>query len=156
MTCPNCNAETNGKFCEYCGTILPEEVQVVASETVNATIIPNANAPINENQNTNLGNNAGTNNDSFRVANTQTEVCPKCGSSNIIFTPVTETTVNSVTKGKTKGFGCIKSCLGFVLFSVPGVLCGLCGKGKHKSKTTSVSTTKVNTVKTCQNCGWRF
>ncbi len=74
--------------------------------------------------------------------------CPKCGSENVISTPVVTTTTDT----KTKGFGCIKACIGWLLFSLPGILCGLCGMGKGKSKTTS--TTKV--INVCQNCGNRF
>lgn len=71
--------------------------------------------------------------------------CPKCGSENVISQALTQTT----TKGKTKGFGWIKSCLGFFLFSIPGLLCGLCGMGKGKTKTKT--STKV--VHVCQDCG---
>lgn len=75
-------------------------------------------------------------------------ICPKCGGNNTTSQVVTET--NSTTK--TKGFGCIKSCLGYFLFSIPGILCGLCGMGKGKTKTTS--STKV--VHVCQDCGNLF
>lgn len=75
-------------------------------------------------------------------------ICPKCGSSNVVLVPVTTTTVNE----KTKGFGCVKACLGWLFFSLPGVLCGLCGMGKGKSTTTH--TTRM--VNACQNCGHRF
>lgn len=71
--------------------------------------------------------------------------CPKCGSENVTSQAVTETT----STGKTKGFGWIKSCLGFFLFNIPGILCGLCGMGKGKTK--SKSTTKI--IHVCQNCG---
>lgn len=71
--------------------------------------------------------------------------CPKCGSENVTSQVVTETT----TKEKMKGFGWIKSCLGFLLFNIPGILCGLCGMGKGKSKTKT--TTRV--IHICQNCG---
>lgn len=71
-------------------------------------------------------------------------VCPKCGSNNISTQAVTST------KTKTKGFGWIKSCLGFLLFSFPGMLCGLCGMGKGKSKT------KTKVVSICQDCGKQF
>ena len=75
-------------------------------------------------------------------------ICPKCGSANVVGAPVTQT----VTKEKTKGFGCIKACLGWLLFSLPGVVCGLCGMGKSKTKTK----TSVTVVNVCQNCGHRF
>lgn len=78
--------------------------------------------------------------------------CPNCGSGNIAFTPITTTSTN--TEGKTKGFGSIKACLGFILFGWIGVLCGLCGMGKGKNKTTTQTSTKV--VRVCQNCGFRF
>lgn len=71
--------------------------------------------------------------------------CPKCGSENVTSQAVVET----ITNGKTKGFGWIKSCLGFLIFNIPGILCGLCGMGKGKTKTET--TTKV--VHICQNCG---
>ncbi len=74
--------------------------------------------------------------------------CPRCGSPYVYAQPVTETTV----KGKTKGFGWIKACLGFLFFSLPGILCGLCGMGKSKTRTKS--TTIV--VNVCQHCGYRF
>lgn len=74
--------------------------------------------------------------------------CPKCGSENITSQAITETT----TKEKIKGFGCIKSCLGFVFFSIPGILCGLCGMGKGKSKTKS----RTRVICICQNCGHQW
>lgn len=75
-------------------------------------------------------------------------ICPKCGSNNVTSQVLSETT----TESKTKGFGCIKSCIGFLLFNIPGILCGLCGMGKGKSRT--ISRTKV--VHICQNCGHTF
>lgn len=72
-------------------------------------------------------------------------VCPKCGSENVTSQAITETT----SKGKTKGFGWIKACLGFLFFSIPGILCGLCGMGKGKTKIKT--TTRV--IHVCQNCG---
>lgn len=75
-------------------------------------------------------------------------VCPKCGGNNVTSQAVTETS----TTGKTKGFGCIKSCLGFLIFNIPGILCGLCGMGKGKTKTTS----KTKVVHVCQDCGNHF
>lgn len=71
--------------------------------------------------------------------------CPKCGSTNVISQAVSETT----TTGKTKGFSFIKSCLGFLLFNIPGILCGLCGMGKGKTRTT----TRTKVLYICQNCG---
>lgn len=75
-------------------------------------------------------------------------ICPKCGGNNVSVQTITETT----TEGKTKGFGWIKSCLGFLLFSFPGILCGLCGMGKSKHKTT----TTTREIHVCQDCGNRF
>lgn len=75
-------------------------------------------------------------------------ICPKCGSNNVISKAVSETT----TEEKSKGFGCIKACLGYLIFSIPGILCGLCGMGKGRTRTTT--TTKV--VNICQNCGHHF
>lgn len=75
-------------------------------------------------------------------------VCPKCGSNHVVSTPVTTTT----SVGKTKGFGVIKACLGFFLFNIWGILCGLCGMGKGKTKTTTTS----QVVNVCQNCGNKF
>lgn len=75
-------------------------------------------------------------------------ICPRCGSNNVISQTVTETN----TKEKVKGFGCIKSCIGYLIFSVPGILCGLCGMGKGKTTTT----TKTKVVHICQNCGNQF
>lgn len=74
--------------------------------------------------------------------------CPKCGSSRVTSQLVTET----ATKEKTKGFGWFKACLGFLLFNIPGILCGLCGMGKSRSKTTTSS--KV--IHICQNCGYHW
>jgi hypothetical protein len=71
-------------------------------------------------------------------------ICPKCGSNNV------NTQVVTSTQTKTKGFGCIKSFLGFIFFSIPGLLCGLCGMGKGKSKT------KSKKVSICQECGHQF
>lgn len=74
--------------------------------------------------------------------------CPRCGSYYVVTHPVTETMV----KGKTKGFGWIKACLGWLFFSVPGILCGLCGMGKGKTRTS----TKTSVVYVCQHCGYRY
>ncbi len=71
--------------------------------------------------------------------------CPICGSENITSQAVTETH----TKAKTKGFGWFKACFGFLLFNIPGVLCGLCGMGKERRTTT----TKTRVLHICQNCG---
>ncbi|MCH5266630.1 MAG: hypothetical protein J1F02_12080 [Lachnospiraceae bacterium] len=75
-------------------------------------------------------------------------ICPKCGSNHVLTEEISET----VTKEKVKGYGCIKGCLGFLIFSVPGILCGLCGAGKGKSK----SKTKTKVVHICQDCGRQF
>ena len=82
------------------------------------------------------------------IINDNRPKCPHCGSTNLTFTPVSTTN----TSGKTKGFGSISACLGFILFGWIGVLCGLCGMGK--GKTTTQTTTQV--IKVCQNCGYRF
>lgn len=75
-------------------------------------------------------------------------VCPRCGSTNVTSQAVTETT----SKGKVKGFGCIKAFLGWLFFSVPGILCGLCGMGKEKTRTR----TRTRVIRICQNCGKQF
>lgn len=75
-------------------------------------------------------------------------ICPKCGSNEV----VTQTVVDTTTENKTKGFGCFKACIGFFLFNVPGILCGLCGMGKGKVSTR----TSQKVVNTCQKCGHRF
>lgn len=75
-------------------------------------------------------------------------ICPKCGSNAVI----NQTVSNTTTVNKTKGFGCFKACLGYLIFNVPGILCGLCGMGKGK---TSTSTTQ-KVVNVCQTCGHRF
>ncbi len=72
-------------------------------------------------------------------------ICPRCKSTNVTNQVITETT----TQNKTKGFGWIKACLGYLLFSIPGILCGLCGMGKGKTKTTTTS----RVIHICQNCG---
>lgn len=71
-------------------------------------------------------------------------ICTKCGSNNVLTQQVTET------KTKTNGFGCIKAFLGYLIFNIPGLLCGLCGMGKGKTKT------RTKMVSVCQNCGHRF
>ena len=75
-------------------------------------------------------------------------ICPKCGSNHVTSQAVTET----MTQEKYKGFGCIKACIGFLLFNIPGILCGLCGMGKGRSRTT----TKTRVIHICQNCGNQF
>ena len=75
-------------------------------------------------------------------------ICPKCGSNHVTTQTLTDTEVTE----KTKGFGCVKACLGYLIFNVWGSLCGLCGMGKGKRKTT----TKMRAVNVCQNCGNRF
>lgn len=42
----------------------------------------------------------------------------------------------TVIKTKTKGFGFIKSCLGFLILGPFGLLCGFCGFGKSKTTIT--------------------
>lgn len=74
--------------------------------------------------------------------------CPRCGSGDVTAQAVTETT----SKGKVKGFGCIKAFFGWLLFSLPGLLCGLCGMGKEKTRTK----TSTRIVRICQKCGKQF
>ncbi len=97
---------------------------------------------------TNCGNKTGNNLIKKVIVNDNRLKCPNCGSANLMHTSVSTTN----TTGKTKGFGSISACLGFILFGWIGVLCGLCGIGKSKTKTQT--TTKV--IKVCQNCGYRF
>ena len=74
--------------------------------------------------------------------------CSKCRSSNTISQVITETS----SKGKTKGFGVGKSCLGTIILGPFGLLCGLCGMGKGKTKTT----TSARVINVCQDCGNQF
>lgn len=75
-------------------------------------------------------------------------ICPKCGSNHVLSQAVS----GSNTETKTKGFGCIRGCLGYLLFNIPGILCGMCGMGKGKTKTSTWS----RIVHVCQDCGYRF
>lgn len=75
-------------------------------------------------------------------------ICPKCGSNQVTSQVIT----NTNTTNKTKGFGFFKACIGFLLFNIPGILCGLCGMGKGKTKTS----TTQSVVQVCQNCGYHF
>ena len=75
-------------------------------------------------------------------------ICPKCGSNHVTSQTVSETTSSQ----STKGFGWIKACLGYLLFSIPGILCGLCGMGKGKNRTT----TRTKVIHVCQDCGRQF
>lgn len=75
-------------------------------------------------------------------------ICPRCGSNNISTQIVTETTTDT----KSKGFGCVKAFCGYILFNVPGILCGLCGMGKEKRTVRNRS----RKVSVCQNCGHQF
>lgn len=64
MKCPSCGAETQGKFCEYCGSEMPKE-----KSTVNITNNYYGGAAPQEH--TKVDNNIGK--------------CPKCGNSKITF-----------------------------------------------------------------------
>ena len=64
MKCPSCGAETQGKFCEYCGSEMPKE-----NSTVNITNNYYGGAAPQEQ--TEVDNNVGK--------------CPKCGNSKITF-----------------------------------------------------------------------
>jgi len=75
-------------------------------------------------------------------------ICPKCGSNHVIINSTSETT----TRRKLKGFGWIKACLGYLIFSVPGIFCGFCGMGKGRTRTT----TRTKVIHICQNCGKHF
>lgn len=68
--------------------------------------------------------------------NTGKTKCPKCGSTNI----------QVGQEGSTQGFGAGKGCLGTILFGPIGLLCGLCGMGKGKTKA----------VRMCVDCGKKF
>lgn len=87
-------------------------------------------------------------------------VCPKCGSDKIQAVNVQEVTggVTTKSKGKSKGFGWCKGCLMTCVIGPFGWLCGLCGMGKGKSKTTTVDNRKTtNTIQyCCLNCGNQF
>ena len=74
--------------------------------------------------------------------------CPKCGSDHVTSQAITETHSQEITKG----FGWIKACIGFLLFNVWGILCGLCGMGKRKQTTT----TRSKVIHICQNCGYSW
>ena len=74
--------------------------------------------------------------------------CPKCGSSRVKEVEVTTTS----TETNVKGFGWIKACIGWLLFSIPGILCGFCGMGKGKTRTV----TNRRKEHVCENCGYRF
>lgn len=63
-------------------------------------------------------------------------MCPKCGSDRI----------QVVQDTKTKGFGAGKGLAGLCCLGPLGLLLGLCGMGKTKSKTQRV----------CLNCGKKF
>jgi hypothetical protein len=66
--------------------------------------------------------------------------CPRCGSLNVkVVSDITETT---------KGFGAGKGCLGYISLGPIGLLCGMLGMGKTKTKT--------NTYRVCADCGARF
>lgn len=42
MKCPNCGAEGNGKFCEYCGCELPRNApDTILNNQTNSTVINN-------------------------------------------------------------------------------------------------------------------
>ena len=64
MKCPNCGAEATGKFCEYCGSEMPQE-----KTTVNIT--NNYYGDMAQQEHTEVGNYVGK--------------CPKCGNSKITF-----------------------------------------------------------------------
>lgn len=65
--------------------------------------------------------------------------CPKCGGRNCQL--ISETDYRS---GK-YGFG--KGCCGYILFGLPGLICGLCGM-ESKSKTRSYWV--------CPDCDYKF
>lgn len=64
MKCPSCGAETKGKFCEYCGSEMPQE-----KSTVNIT--NNSYSGTTPQENNEIENKLGK--------------CPKCGNSKITF-----------------------------------------------------------------------
>lgn len=64
MKCPSCGAETQGKFCEYCGSEMPQE-----KSTINIT--NNYYGGTAPQEQTEVDNNVGK--------------CPKCGNSKITF-----------------------------------------------------------------------
>ena len=75
-------------------------------------------------------------------------ICPKCGSNRVQTEAVSEIT----TKGKVKGFGWIKALFGWLIAGPWGILCGLCGMGKGRTKTT----TKTKVIHICHTCGHQF
>jgi len=110
MKCQKCGAEGKGKFCEFCGGALIEE-------TAN---IQQNQQPIQPQNQTNQSNSGF--------------VCPKCGSHNVTVVPITETSVASHTKEKTKGFGCIKACLGWIFFPFQKFYADSAVREKRKAK----------------------
>lgn len=75
-------------------------------------------------------------------------ICPNCGSNNTSSQAVAE----QKTTTKTKGFGVIKSCLGWMVMGPVGSLCGMCGMGKGRTKTK----TNTRIIHICQDCGRKF
>nr|WP_122012617.1 hypothetical protein [Maliibacterium massiliense] len=66
--------------------------------------------------------------------------CPKCGTA--------DCQILTVTDMKTKGYGGIKGCCGYLLWGPIGLLCGLCGMGNTRSVTRHYWV--------CPHCGHRF
>jgi DNA-directed RNA polymerase subunit RPC12/RpoP len=67
-------------------------------------------------------------------------ICPWCGSENV--------QVLAELNSKTKGYGCCKGGLGYILFGPIGFVCGLCGMGEEETTT--------NVLWVCSNCGHKF
>lgn len=62
--------------------------------------------------------------------------CPHCGSEN----------VTVLSQENKKGYGFCTGLLGFIIFGLPGLICGLCGMGETKSHDVTI---------VCGNCGSR-
>lgn len=66
--------------------------------------------------------------------------CPRCGNDNLQAITETESDI--------KGYGAGKGCLGYLIWGPIGLLCGLCGMGKGKTRT--------KTYWVCNQCGKKF
>ncbi len=82
MKCPNCGAEVNGKFCEFCGTKMPEEATTL-----------------------NIVNNYYGNTSGNAVQQPSSAFCPQCGGNSISFQRE-----SSGTRGYHKTVGMCKTC----------------------------------------------
>lgn len=122
MKCPSCGAEVKGKFCEYCGSEMPQEKSII-------NITNNYYGGTSPQENNEIENNIGK--------------CPKCGNSQIAFKRErVSTATQSCSRKNYIGSGRQGQSVSHSVYRTIGV-CQNCGYTWESNTSTNTSSRKT-------------